>query len=236
MIQMLFGNWRRRLATLLVCIVAFGISLIAALSVGLMRSPTSLESVKQFPFVGKFAVAFVEWRVGPLERTASPEEKAEIPSFRQIAPLSAEEITQLIEGLKTQRQVYLDKLAGIEQTEKRLDIYRKEQATEREQIQVLKDQIAKQWTQIDKAAQSLNRQVTELRETEAKNLKQIAATYEAMKPDRAALIVAKLNDTTATKTLYLMRERAAAKILEQMDHDKAAELTQRIMLLKRTQN
>ena len=35
-----------------------------------------------------------------------------------------------------------------------------------------------------------------------------------MKPERAVLIVKKLDEQTAAKTLFLMRERGAAKIIE----------------------
>ena len=236
MIRMLLGTWRRRLLTLAACLVAFCVSLVAALSTGLARSPSSVASVRQFPLFGKMAVAVVESRMGPLDRGSAPKQEKEIPSFRQIAPLSAEEIAQLIEALKKQRQVYLDKVEGASRTEMRLDVYRKELTAEREQVESLKNEIAKQWDALNAATQSLNRQITELSDIEAKNLKQLAATYEAMSPDKAAGIVAKLDESTATKTLYLMRDRSAAKVLENMDQDAAARLSQRILLLKTASN
>ena len=236
MIRTLFGNWRRRLLTLAACFAAFCVSLVAALSLGLTRSPSSIESVKRFPLFGKVAVAIVESRMGPLDNRPAAEKEEEIPSFRQIAPLSAEEITKLIEALKQQHQIYEDKVNEVSRTEMRLDVYRKELTAERERVEALKQEIAKQWDALNAATQSLNRQITELSEIEAKNLKQLASTYEAMSPDKAASIVAKLDEATATKTLYLMRDRSAAKVLEHMDQDAAARLSQRILLLKTASN
>jgi len=233
MIRLLFGTWRRRLFTLLVCLIAFSVSLAAALSVGLMRSPDSINAVRQVPGFGPLAVSFVEWRIGSLDPT--PEQAVEdVPTYRELLPLSAEEITKLLEGLKNQRQLYLDKITELDRGEKRMEIYRKELAEERKQIQLLKDQVAGQWEEVKKAGDTLNRKVTELNALEAKNLKQIATTYESMKPESAALIVKKLDEATAVKTLYLMRQRSAAKIIERLDQEIAARLTERMTLLKRT--
>lgn len=232
MIGILFGTWRRRFFTLLLCLLSFGASLFAALSVGLMRSPSSANAVKQIPVIGALAVSYTESRLGP--PNAPPPEPEDVRTYRELMPVSAEAITELIENLKEQRQLYLDKIADLERSEKRINIYRNELAEERKQIQLLKDQIVERWEKIKTAGDTLNQKVTELNRVEAENLKHLAATYESMKPDRAALIMKKLDEATATKTLYLMRRRCAAKIMEHLDHETAAQLTRRMILIKRT--
>ena len=113
-----------------------------------------------------------------------------------------------------------------------MDLYRAEIAKEREQLLALREKVVSQWEEIKKAREGMDRQVTEIQTLEAKNLKQLAASYEAMKPERAVLIVKKLDEQTAAKTLFLMRERAAGKIIEQLDQDTAAKLTERMALMK----
>jgi len=235
MISLLFGTWRRRLFALTVCLVSFVASLVVALSVGLMRSPTSAKSVRQLPVVGSLAVSLVEWRLGaPLDSPSPKKAVEDAPTYRKLMPLSAEEIADLIDALKKQRKAYIERVAQLRKSEERVGLYRKELTEERKQIQVLKDQVEKQWEEVRKASETLARRVTELNATEARNLKQLAATYESMKPDRAALILKDLDEATATKTLYLMRERSAAKVMEAMDQETAARLTERMMLLKQT--
>jgi len=229
MIKMLFGTWPRRLATLLVLVIAFLASLVGTLTVAVLRAPVAADAARKIPLVGPAAVALAEWR-----RPPQPEEPAvpEVPTVRQLRPLSSEEITGLIESLREQQKLYKEKTALLEREEKRLEISRAELAQERDRLEKLREQIAARWAESQKARAALESQMTEMLATEAKNLKQLAATYEAMKPDRAAPIVAKLDETVAAKTLFLMRERSMAKILENLDEETAARLTERIRLLK----
>ena len=233
MIRLLFGTWPRRALTLAVCGVAFIASLTAALTVGILRLPTAEAAARQIPVFGGMAVSLAEWRHGPLQAPEAPVEE-DVETFRDLRPLTADEITDLIRSLKEQREIYLQKKKEMENENKRLAVYRDELGEERNQVQMIKDQVAAQWDEIKKAREALNREVMELGAVEAKNLKQLASTYEGMKPDRAALTVKKLDDATATKILFLMRERAAGKILEQLDEETAARLTEAMMFLKRT--
>ncbi len=233
MIHFLFGSWPRRIMTLLVCGVAFLVSLTGALMVGVARLPASAEAVCRVPVLGNAAVSLAEWRYGPLSGPGEEPEE-DVTKFRDLRPLSAEEIADLIGSLKDQRKLYVGKLDEMKRERKRLDLYRGELAAERDQIVRLREQVVAQWEEVNKAREGLEREVTELDDLEASNLKHLATTYESMKPERAALVVEKLDEETAVKTIFLMRERSAAKILEQLDHEKAARLTELMRLLKRT--
>jgi len=231
MMDLLFGTWARRLTTLLVLLAAFAASLVAALGVAVSRSPAAADAAEKIPLLGNLAVALAERNAGPAQTAKdapAPEEKR----FRELRPLSAEEIDELIRDLKDQRLQYVQKAALLEREQRRLDLYREELAKEREALEKLRADIAAKWEECRKARAALQRQVTDLDAVEAKNLKQLASAYEAMKPERAAAIVQSLDESIAAKTLYLMRERAVAKIMEHLDQDSAARLIQRMTLLR----
>ncbi len=233
MIQMLFGTWRRRIVTVLACALAFVVSLTTALTVAVTHAPAAAPAVARAPVVGRIAVAIAAWRHGgALEPQPVEEPKQDVPTYRDMKPLSGEEISQLIEDLKGERELCAGRAEELDREKKRLDLSRGEVAKEREQLLALREKVVSQWEEIKKAREGMDRQVTEIQALEAKNLKQLAASYEAMKPERAVLIVKKLDEQTAAKTLFLMRERAAGKIIEQLDQDTAAKLTERMALMK----
>jgi flagellar motility protein MotE (MotC chaperone) len=238
MIQQLLGTWHRRIVTLLACGLAFVISLTAALAVAVEKNPTTAAAALRAPVVGALAVSIAEWHGGrklPLE-TAPEILPPDVKTFRELRPLSSEEISRLIEELKEERQACADRSLEIEREKKRMELYRDEIAKEREQLLAIREKVVSQWEEIKNARTALNTQVTEIQSLEAKNLKQLAASYEAMKPEKAAPIVKKLDEGTAAKTLFLMRERAAAKIIEQLDTESAAKLTERMLLMKQAAN
>jgi flagellar motility protein MotE (MotC chaperone) len=235
MIEMLFGTWRRRIITVLACVLSFFVSLTAAVTVAVVHSPAAAPAAARLPVIGPVAVSIAAWRHGgPLqpEPEAQVPANEEIPTFRDLKPLSAEEIAQLIEDLKAERQLCAERAQQLDRESKRVDLSREEVAKEREQLLALRDKVVSQWEEIKKAREGMDRQVTEIQTLEAKNLKQLAVSYEAMKPERAVLIIKKLDEQTAAKTLFLMRERAAGKIMEQLDQETAARLTERMALMK----
>jgi len=233
MMQILLGTWPRRLFTLVTCMVAFAISLTLALMIGVTRSHTSAPAAAKIPVFGTLAVRLAEWRHGPLDKDSSEAEE-DVQTFRELRPLTAEEVTQLIQSLKDQRESYINQSEELAKTDKRLTLYRQELDEERKQVEAIKNDIAEQWDQLRKTRDEFKHEVSSLDAVEAKNLKQLAGTYEAMKPDIAGPTVAKLDEDTATKLLSLMRDRSAAKILEQLDDEVAARLTERMITLKRT--
>lgn len=233
MMQILFSSWPRRLFTLVTCLVAFAMSLTLALMVGVTRSHTAAPAAAKIPVLGTMAVRLAEWRHGPLNGE-SDEVEEDVQTFRELRPLTAGEVTQLIQSLKDQRNVYLEQCEELAKNDKRLALYRLELDEERKQVEGIKNDIADQWDQLRKSRDEFKREVLSLDAVEARNLKQLASTYAAMKPNIAGSTVAKLDEDTAIKLLSLMRERSAAKILEQLDDEVAARLTERMITLKRT--
>jgi len=232
MLHLLFGTWRRRLFMLLICAISFILSLTIALTTAVIRSPACAPAARQFPGLGPMAVALAEWRSGPLAEPPVIIEE-DVTTYRQLWPLSAEKLAELIQNMEQQRNTDREKSAEIEKAQKRLALYRAELAEERQQIQTIKEQIDAQWEEILEARAAHQREITELKTVEAKNLQQLATTYAGMKPAAAASTITKLDESTATKILALMNERKAAKVLEELDAEIAAHLTERMILLKR---
>jgi flagellar motility protein MotE (MotC chaperone) len=232
MMRYLIGTWRGRLVLLAIVLVTFVISLTATMVVAVGKMPESAMAASRLPVLGPLSVALAERCYGI--STAPPPPEPDIETIRDLRPLSSDEINQLMQDLKNQRQVYTDRMADVEKETKRLDLYRKDVAKEREAIDALRMEIVSQWDEIKKAKASLNKEVTDLSGIEEKNIKQLAASYEAMKPDKAAEIVSKLDEATAVKTLFLMRERSAAKVIENLDGDMAARLTERMALVRKS--
>lgn len=228
MMHALFGSWPRRIVTAMACLLAFVISLTASLAVSVVRAPDLTDRAGGVPVVGSLAV-YAAHRYSP---PPPPEERPDIATVRDLRPLSAEEISELIEKLKAQRVAYTERADALEREQKRLNLYRQDLTRERDELLALREQVVNQWEEIKKARGGLDRQVTEMNGIESRNLKQLATSYEAMRPERAAPIVKQLDEGTAAKTLFLMRERNAAKIMEQLDHETAAKLTERMALMK----
>ena len=232
MMNLLFGTWRRRLITLGALLLSFGLSLMATLTVATLRQPETASAAQRIPGVGTVAVAIAESLRDPI-----PEQKDEGPqdieTIRNLRPLTTDEVTGLIEALKNEREECKARETRLDEEEKRLDVYRQTLRQERERLDSLRQEIAQMWDETKKARESLQRDVTELETNEAKNLKQLSSAYEKMNPERAADIVAKLDEPIAAKTLYLMADRSAGKILENLDGDTAARLTERMALLRK---
>lgn len=70
--------------------------------------------------------------------------------------------------------------------------------------------------QIEAMRGDINRQLIEVKETEKKNLKPLAATYSQIAPAAAAAILAKMDDLTVAKLLSLMKADVNSAILAQL--------------------
>lgn len=233
MMNLLFGTWTRRIITLMLCLLTFAAALTGALAVGVLRAPSRVEAAREVPVVGGIAVWLAKTWGAQLDAQGERAMEAAL-SRREIHPLSAQETIELVRSLKDQMETCKEKVEEVERERKRLELYRQELVGERDELLSLRQKISAQWDDIKATRATMEREVTELSNIEARNLKKIAATYEAMKPDRAAAVLKAGDESTAAKVLSLMRERSAAKVLDQMDQEDAAKLTERIKLLKRT--
>jgi len=231
MIKILFGNWPRRIVTVLVCMLSFLISITGALTVGVKNSPEHAGQIKRLPLVGTLAVQIS----GVLDKAPGEGSLAlgqDVETYRDVRPLSAEEISNLIMHLKSQREAYKQQVLELGREQKRIGAYRAELAKEREEIDKLRNSIYAEWEEIKKAKDELEKKMAILKSEEAVNLKKLALQYKAMKAEKAAEILEQLEQSTAAKILYLMPERNAGKILEQLGKGLAPQLIEKMRLLK----
>lgn len=231
MMRLLFGSWPRRGITVAACVMAFAMGLTGALVVAVRKSPAQAEQVRRIPLIGSVAAAMA----GTAEATLSDDGLAkgeDVETYRDIRPLSTEEISQLIEALRKQRRIYLDQRGDFKREQRRLSMARADLAKERKAIDGLREKVANEWDEIRKAREDLKKQVAVLKGEETANLKKLAKQYEAMKPEKAAPILKQLSENTAAKIMYLMRERNVGKILESLDEDAATRLSEKMALLK----
>ncbi len=112
-------------------------------------------------------------------------------------------------------------------------------ALERDRIQVEKERLADLGRQVGgqqkllaEARENLERVVADLRaeqsvlvEEKERSARRLAKMYEAMKPDKAAPILASLDLDIVLEIMTRMKERPAAKIMSHLDAGLAAEIS-----------
>ena len=231
MMNLLFGSWARRGIIAVACILAFTLGLTGALATAAKKSPAYRESVNKVPVIGSLAIKFAS----PPEITQEKDtldRGEDVQTYREIRPLSAEEISQLIEDLREQKRIYREQRAEVAREQKRLSMARSDLATERQAIDALREKVSTEWEEIQKARDDLKKKVAVMESDETVNLKKLALQYEAMKPDKAAAVLQELSENTAAKIMFLMRERAVGKILEKLDKEVVRNLSEKMALLK----
>ena len=137
------------------------------------------------------------------------------------------EIDTISNDLKEERERLRTLAAQLDQRAARIEAERKELDQAR--------------SEIDATRKEVSGLVTEIAESEAKNLKSLAATYTNLTPRAAVAVIRELDDTTAVKILYLMKPDVVSPIFEEMsrtpDADgtlakRAALLSERLRLLR----
>ena len=233
MVHILLGTWPRRIMTVLMCALSFVVSLTATLTIAVRNSPACVERVKGIAGVGTLAVKFAGLEDRG-EAGAHLGAGDDVKTYRDVRPLSAEEIAQLIQDLGEQRRQYKQRRAEMAREQRRLTLYREELAKERQEIDAVREKVAAEWEALRKATSDLEKQTAIMRSDETKNLRKLAQQYESMKPETAASVLGEMPETMAAKILYLMRERSVAKVMERFDQGHAAKLSEKMAFLKRT--
>lgn len=123
------------------------------------------------------------------------------------------EVDELIIDLQRQKQALAKRSADLDALADRLEVQRQEI-----------DQSAKRVAELQARFDS---NVVQVLSSEATNLKKLAKTYAAMKPDTAASILAEMDEGMLLRLLSVMRETETAPILSAM----AAKSPQRVATL-----
>lgn len=140
-------------------------------------------------------------------------------------------------GLVAQRQVHAVQKLEEERPDKPWDFWTVEIESLAKELEVARAEVAKRElelsmrekriseeaaelertrAQIEAMRGEINRHLIEVKDTEKKNLKPLAATYSQIAPSAAAAILCKMDDVTVAKLLSLMKADVNSAILAQI--------------------
>lgn len=100
---------------------------------------------------------------------------------------------------------------------------------EEERLNILKDDIRKEIDQYKKLKKDIDDAQKSLDEQNREKLAKVVKMFEAMPADEAARKMEKLDDDIAVSILSALKPKTAGKILAQMENEKAAALSQKIL-------
>ena len=95
----------------------------------------------------------------------------------------------------------------------------------KKELKRLEEEVDKKLEQLNQLRQNVEKLLAEKDAVEQKRVQELAKVYEKMTADKAATVLATVDQELAIAVLKLMKTKAAAKILNSMDREKAAKLT-----------
>ncbi len=133
--------------------------------------------------------------------------------------------------VKVERAVSLDDLKAFEILEGRkreLDT-REEAVKSREQeIAGLKKDIEEKLGKLSQLQEQVQKDLETIKQYDDSRLKHLIGAYSAMKPNKAAELIEKLDDEVALRILSSMKSKDVGGVMSFMGTDKAAKLSQRL--------
>lgn len=136
----------------------------------------------------------------------------------------------VLRGLEAKKKEIADKSESMNKRKKELERYEEQVDEKLAQLKKLKEQINKDFVLLEK--KKTEKEITQEAEFEAR-LARLVKTYAGMKPKNAAKIVDKMALEVARQIFSRMRETSAAKILANVDSDKAAKITEHLAYKKK---
>ncbi len=103
---------------------------------------------------------------------------------------------------------------------------------EEERLSILKSDIQKEIEEFRKLKQELDEAKKALGKERQEQLLKVSKMYEAMQPEDAARRIEMLDDDSALKILSTLKPKTAGKILAQVDTEKAAALSKKLIQKK----
>lgn len=143
---------------------------------------------------------------------------------QQAAPAAATEQYDSVEERRLYNAIQTER-AGISEERKELELKKNE-------LKSIEEGVDKKLVEIDaklEELKALRKQLETLlaakTEEELKKTRDLAKIYEKMSPDKAAMALSGLDQQLAADLLANMKEKSAAKILDQISRQKATELS-----------
>jgi flagellar motility protein MotE (MotC chaperone) len=195
--------------------------------------PESLGRYHDWPVVGGFFPKYVPEIPPPTEEEKQLEDAAvrlarAQGEYRLPPPYDADELKRLIDELAEARTKNEETRRLQEEQSERLKRAEADLAERQAAVTRAAEKLEADAKELVARAEELERERMFVRDSETKNLKTLAAVYEAMAPDVAAKKMEQLDSDTTAKLIAVMSERKAGKILGAMDIPKAVEITKRM--------
>ena len=159
----------------------------------------------------------------------SPGVEAKIPrsdmpqALREPEPLltlKAEDVP-LLKSLR-ERQIQLD------ERDKQLDNRDKQLAHREADLRLVQQQIEEKLTTLVMLRKEMSDLLQEKAAFEEKRFEHLVKVYEVMKPEEVSSLFERLNEDTAVRLLYQMKEKKAGQILASISPQVAAKLSERL--------
>lgn len=122
-----------------------------------------------------------------------------------------------------------DYLGLLEEREKRLNAKEEEIRKEEETLRMLKLGIEEDIKRYATIKSEILDDLMQLDKEREKRFNRLVKIYELMSPGEAALRLIKMDESTAIKLISMMKEKAAGKILGQMEPSRAARISEKIV-------
>ncbi|MGB9710435.1 MAG: MotE family protein [Thermodesulfovibrio sp.] len=110
---------------------------------------------------------------------------------------------------------------------------------EEDRLKILQEDIAKKTEELKKLKSEIEAKIkqqeelkAQLEKSQQENYQKLAKIYEAMPPEEAASRIEKLDEDTAVALLLAIKPRQAGKILANINPEKAAILSKKIVSIK----
>jgi flagellar motility protein MotE (MotC chaperone) len=104
-----------------------------------------------------------------------------------------------------------------------------QESFEEERLSIIKSDIQKEVEHNEKLKKEIEEAQKNIDENTKERLLKVSKIYEAMPPEEAAKRLEKLDENTAVDIISMLKPRAAGGILAQMDSDKAASISKKII-------
>jgi flagellar motility protein MotE (MotC chaperone) len=116
-------------------------------------------------------------------------------------------------------------LVALQEERGNLDKERKELAERKKELKRLEDEVDKKLDELQQLRSQLQELLATKDEEELRRIKELSKMYEKMTADKAAAVLSTLDQDLAIGIIEHMKTKAAAKILSNMNREKAAGLT-----------
>ena len=147
------------------------------------------------------------------EKAPAPRQAATLHNSEQLVLLPTGDIP-LLQSLQ-ERQAHLD--ARVQQLDKR-----------EEELRFVQQQVEEKLAMLTTLRKAVGALLEEKEAFEEKRFEHLVKVYEGMKPEEAASLIERLNEDTAVKLFYRMKEKKVGQILGLVKPEMAAKLSERL--------